>query len=332
MLDATHIAIYGADITEEGAVLLLFDLKFGMNVAVRRLKFFCDPPHLYCLPANNVLMLCVVQNLVVVPYILQPSLLWNLIDSTQLPGIEVKKYLSLVEKELIVNYPETKTKPAVIAWHEEPSEIPTAGRSLNFRNEDVNKLAASLLDLNASNCRLFDELLPALKEQQDVDGMRLLLSSVKDLPEKWLADLLNFAMERGERAELLEVLLTVPYSDVVLLNHLRRKLTTKSTITFLQHLSERLEKCQLSRDDHVSSSQPNIGQLVDWISLVLDAHHHELLIAGSDKQVKQLIEKLGQQVTESVRFIKFLSMNFGLVIVSFSVRISGLPGSVGAFY
>lgn len=90
MLDATHIAIYGADVSEEGAVLLLFDLKFGMSVATRRLKFFCDPPHMYCLPTNNVLLLCIVQNLVVVPYVLQPSLLWNLIDGKQITGIFFK--------------------------------------------------------------------------------------------------------------------------------------------------------------------------------------------------------------------------------------------------
>lgn len=86
MLDATHIAIYGADVSEEGAVLLLFDLKFGMSVATRRLKFFCDPPHMYCLSANNVILLCIVQNLVVVPFVLQPSLLWNLIDSKTVNG------------------------------------------------------------------------------------------------------------------------------------------------------------------------------------------------------------------------------------------------------
>ena len=84
MLDATHIAVYGADESDEGAILLLCDLKFRMNVATRRLKFFCDPPLLYC--TNNVLLLCIVQNLVVVPYILQPSVLWNLIDSRHKPG------------------------------------------------------------------------------------------------------------------------------------------------------------------------------------------------------------------------------------------------------
>lgn len=86
MLDATHIAIYGADVSEEGAVLLLFDLKFGLSVATRRLKIFCDPPHMYCHATNNVLLLCIVQNLVVVPYVLQPSLLWNLIDGKEITG------------------------------------------------------------------------------------------------------------------------------------------------------------------------------------------------------------------------------------------------------
>lgn len=70
-LDATHIAIYGADVSEEGATLLLFDLKFGMSVANRKLKFFCDPPHMYCLESNNVLLLCIVQNLVRVLIICQ---------------------------------------------------------------------------------------------------------------------------------------------------------------------------------------------------------------------------------------------------------------------
>ena len=33
-LDATHIAIYGADSSDEGALLLLYDLKFGMTMAM----------------------------------------------------------------------------------------------------------------------------------------------------------------------------------------------------------------------------------------------------------------------------------------------------------
>ena len=89
------MAIYGADSSDEGALLLLFDLKFGMTVASRRLKFFCNPPHLYCSPDNNVLLLCIGQNLVVVPYILQPSLLWNLMNKNQLCGLYHQETFSI---------------------------------------------------------------------------------------------------------------------------------------------------------------------------------------------------------------------------------------------
>jgi len=49
-----------------------------------------------------------------------------------------------------------------------------------------------------------------------------------------------------------------------------------------------------------NTKQPGITQIVDWISLILDAHHHELLIAGNDEHVKQLITSLEQLVTQSV--------------------------------
>lgn len=153
---------------------------------------------------------------------------------------------------------------------------------------------------NASSCRFFDELLPSLKDDKDVKGIYLLLATVKDLPEKWLADLLNFALENGGSKDLLEILLSLSFSDVVLLSFLRKRLTTKSTISLLEDLALRLETCKWSQD--VQENKPSVNKVVDWISLVLDAHHHELLIAGSDAKVRKLIERLGQLVTDSVSF------------------------------
>lgn len=168
-------------------------------------------------------------------------------------------------------------------------------------------MSNSLWESNACSGRIFDELLPSLKEDKDIDGICLLLSSVKDLPEKWQADLLNFSLEEtisegDSRSKMLEILLSISYSDVVLLNHIRRKLTTKSTIKLLEYLAQLLEDCKFTGDTR--TSKPDFSQLVDWISLILDAHHHELLIAGTDNQVKQLIKKLGQLVGESVSFKK----------------------------
>lgn len=330
MLDATHIAVYGADVSEEGAVLVLFDLKFGVNVAIRRLKFFCDPPHLYCLPANNVLMLCVVQNLVVVPYLLQSSLLWNLIDNTQLPGKWCNSFSQYIELMIENVGAETRGKPELLTWSENESVVVARSCPLNFRRGETTKLAQSLWASNASNCQLFDELLPVLKEDGDTIGICLLLSHVKDLPEKWLADLLNFALECGEEGGFLDVLLSLPYSDVCLLNHMRKKLTTKSTITLLENLSRCLETVQWTRDCQAPDSRPDINQVIDWISLVLDAHHHELLIASSDLKIKQLIEHLGRLVTESVSFILICFNDFlnNLCIFSTSFWIAWVTPSL----
>ena len=46
--------------------------------------------------------------------------------------------------------------------------------------------------------------------------------------------------------------------------------------------------------------QPDVTRIIDWISLILDAHHHELLIAGNDEHVKDLITNLEQLVSQSV--------------------------------
>ena len=172
---------------------------------------------------------------------------------------------------------------------------------MKFRKAESTELAQSIWQAYASQSRLFDELVPLLKEDKDLDGIRLLLTCIKDLPEKWQADLLNFCLEQSadevedKQSDLLKILLSTPYSDVVLLNHLRRKLTTKSTIKLLQHLGNLLE-VEVRND----SDLPTVSQIVDWVSLVLDAHHHELLIAGNDVQVKELVKRLHQLVSENV--------------------------------
>lgn len=216
-------------------------------------------------------------------------------------------------------------KPDVVQWGKGSGTVtgPVNQKQLppTFRREEINKHLQSLWESNASSSRLFDEIIPLLKEDKDLSGICLLLASVKDLPERWLADLLNYSFDEDVNREwdvisrMLEILLSTSYSDVVLLNHLRRKLTTHSTIRLLEYLKDLLENCRLS-----SSDGPDLSQIVDWISLILDAHHNELLIAGNNDQVKHLIAQLDQLIAESVRFLLFnllsikLASNFLLVI------------------
>lgn len=228
---------------------------------------------------------------------------------------------------------DTNAKPDVVGWGE---AVPTSPNPnpLKFRQVETTRLSNTLWESNASSSRIFDELLPLLKEEKDINGICLLLSSVKDLPEKWLADLLNFSLEinliEGDKlSKMLEILLSLSHSDVVLLNHLRRKMTTQSTIKLLQYLAELLKTCKWAKDETSEASKPDFSQVVDWISLILDAHHHELLIAGSDDQVKQLIKQLGQLVGESVSFIEVKAVNcIQLIFRWFLVRCPGFLGTI----
>lgn len=199
---------------------------------------------------------------------------------------------------------EAKTKPGVGLWGGALSETTENLNPLMFRSQDINKISEDLWESNAASNRIYNDLLPYLKEDKDIDGICLLLSSVKDLPEKWQADLLNFSFEENidcikKKSNMLRILLSIPYSDVVLLSHLRRNLSTNSTIKLLWYLAELLKSCRLVKDEAITSA-PHLSQVVEWISLVLDAHHHELLIAGNDDKVKHLIKQLGQSVAESV--------------------------------
>lgn len=224
-------------------------------------------------------------------------------------------------------------KPDVVQWGKGSGRVTSIDKKQTpptFRREDINKLLLSLWESNASSSRLFDDIIPLLKEDKDPSGICLLLSSVKDLPERWLADLLNYSFDESVTREwsvtsrMLEILLSTSYSDVVLLNHLRRKLTTHSTIRLLEYLKELLQNCRLS-----SSDGPDLSQIVDWISLILDAHHNELLIAGSNDQVKHLIAQLDQLIAESVRSlfcliwsIRLISNSIAYDLGTFLVRLS----------
>lgn len=56
-----------------------------------------------------------------------------------------------------------------------------------------------------------------------------------------------------------------------------------------------------------------MNRIIDWISLILDAHHNELLVAGADPQVQDLINGLRRLVRERYEFLDCLGQSEALI-------------------
>ena len=95
---------------------------------------------------------------------------------------------------------EARLEPELVSWDEkkEAPKVTPRTNNLTFRTAELTRQADSLCRSNAPNSRIFDELLPKLKEDGDVDRICVLLKRIKDLPEEWLADLLNFFLEQPQ--------------------------------------------------------------------------------------------------------------------------------------
>ncbi|PSN52742.1 hypothetical protein C0J52_06156 [Blattella germanica] len=78
-LSSSHVAIYGADPTEEGAVLAIYNLSYGVVQSRHHFKLFASPPRLWCMGTN--LMIATAHNLVVVPYNLETQRLSALVGA-----------------------------------------------------------------------------------------------------------------------------------------------------------------------------------------------------------------------------------------------------------
>jgi hypothetical protein len=78
-LSSSHVAVYGADPSEEGASLIIYNVQFGVVQSRYHFKLFALPPRLWC--AGSSLLIAAAHNLVVVPYQLEAQQLSALVGA-----------------------------------------------------------------------------------------------------------------------------------------------------------------------------------------------------------------------------------------------------------
>lgn len=164
---------------------------------------------------------------------------------------------------------------------------------------ELSELITSRL-IRTSVCR---ELCQALTAHEEINALLQCLTCIQDIPESAVLTCLECFLTADEgrfsdvcipatpqpddrrqinvfshqRAYCINVVLTLPYNDVFLLEALRQ-LKYRQVVELLQYLEQLL--CTVSVIESADSSSPSVTQVIDWMSLLIDAHYVQMALSS----------------------------------------------------
>lgn len=152
--------------------------------------------------------------------------------------------------------------------------------------------------MTISHCRMVEKVIPQLLETKAVPELIWCIRYFTDIPERSLVQILTFCLESiatvGKEAQfhkLFNATLHVPFSDVCLLPRLRT-VPFHHVLSLLHYLTAQLE---------AHEPEVELCNLIEWASLLLDAHYQRCLLSG-DPQVLDLLHRIQKLVIDQVKF------------------------------
>lgn len=309
-LNNHYIALYGADYSEEGASLILYNTQFKVSQSKQPLKLFTSESKLWKLENN--LLICVGQNLAVIPYYLDTEQLASLVGSHRLALNELDPDITIVEKLEVVN------------WG--PTRITLTN---NCIPKKIQSKMAEFSEQGLSEATICEKMLPELMEAKNIDAILCCLQYFCDIPEFYIAKLLRFCLttdakyfknlkpnllqskpnniQLREKHVFLDKLLTRSFSDILLFPIIRSELDLDCTLSLLEYIGY-----LMSEDGHSLSDKDGFeseNKLIDWICLLLDANYQKLLLT-KDPTVLTLLKQFKKIVEENLALLK----RFGNVV------------------
>lgn len=312
-LNETMIAAYGADVSEEGAILMIYNVQFKLVQATQKLKLYTKEAKLW--KVEDKLLLAANRHLAVAPYHLAPQRIAAMLGSS----VRFKNNNENEEDEVII------IQDSIIArWGATKSKL-----SKMLRNDvpkNILKQVSCYMNEGLSDARIQEVLIPQLIESKDVIAINWCLNAFKDLPEKLLTDLLVFSLRSSDdvfiplqngmssdssdqrdlctRNNFLDKIFSISYSDVFLVSYLKTNLTFNEVLKLLSYLIQKLD-IQETINNEVDTFEPHDQQLYEWSSLLLDSHYQHYILS-QDTQIVNLLNKLSLILEEHFQLLKDL--------------------------
>lgn len=312
-LNETMIAAYGADVSEEGAVLMIYNVQFTLVQATQKLKLYTKEAKLW--RVEDKLLLAANRHLAVAPYQLAPQRIAAMLGSS----VRFKNNNENEEDEVVI------VQDSIIAQWEDAK--PKLSRWLqNNIPKNISKQILSYITEGLSDARIQEMLIPQLIESKDVIAINWCLNTFKDLPEKLLTDLLAFSLRSSDdifiplqnglsngtpdqkdlciRHNFLDKIFSISYSDVFLLSYLKTGLSFNEVLKLLNYLIQKLDTEEVINSE-LDTHQPSDKQLYEWSSLLLDSHYQHYILS-QDLQILNLLNKLTLILEEHFQLLKDL--------------------------
>ncbi|KAK7790230.1 hypothetical protein R5R35_009342 [Gryllus longicercus] len=301
----SHLAFFGADSSEEGATLILLNLEFQLVQSRLHFKLYTKPPRLWNVSSH--LLVAVGNNLIAVPYHLEVEQLSTLVGthSSTVPVTESSWMNSNIKKL----EPIDKHAPKNLC------------QKIKLLRQEGFPQASILLNI-----------LPDILEEKDVKSLLWCLKTFSDVPERCVVQILKFCFSKSdaflnkksenivkettekenmkniskqttdqslnchesEKQLLVDAILSVSFSDVCIMPHLRGVPFT-TILSLLNYLSDLME--------HESTVPPL--RVIEWLCLVLDSHYQKYLLSHNE-EVLSILTKLSEEVNSQIEGLEEL--------------------------
>nr|XP_033335757.1 nucleolar protein 11 [Megalopta genalis]XP_033335758.1 nucleolar protein 11 [Megalopta genalis] len=312
-LNETTLAIYGADASEEGAVLMIYNVQFKLVQDIQKLKLYTKDAKLWKI--EDKLLLAANKHLAIAPYHLAPQKIATLLGSS----LRFKRTDETEEDDDIVVIQES----TLAEWEKnEPTTVDE--QSIQKPPTKLYKQISSYINEGLSDSAIQEILIPQLIESRDVGTIVWCLNVFKDLPEKLLTELLIFTLRSSDetfvptqngtiehpsktnncfsRNAFLDQIFNLTYSDVSLASYLKSGLNFDEILRLLQYLTQKLA----DRDNefyNCLAQEPRDKQLYEWSSLLLESHYQHYVLSR-DPEVSTLLNELNCVLDDHLHLLR----------------------------
>lgn len=308
-LNETTIAIYGADVTDEGAILMIYNVQFKLVQAAQKLKLYTNDAKLW--KVEDKLLLAANRHLTVAPYHLAPQRTVAVLGSS----LCFKNNKNDDADDIMVVQEMTMTQ-----WEDKNQK--RTKHSLDRIPSNIPKQIHTYLNEGWSDIVIQEMLIRSLTESGDVASIRWCLDTFENLSEKLLIHLLAFTLNRPDKAfipvqngtadnkskinnsysknSFLDKIISIKYSTASLLPHLKTGLSFDEVLKLLEYLMYKLNEEMDSLDNNL---EPSDQKLYAWFCMLLDSHYQHYLLS-QDSHVLELFNRLNSILEEHVSMSK----------------------------